>query len=221
MHPLKENIPPRHPEFTVQYLFFRTRHPLNLLLHTNNPPVDPTRHPLLPVSLPSRPSSPPAPPPPTSVPRAQPADGESQREAGRRASPLPWPRLSLSSPPLPHPSADDVRMEIQGKVRRAEAEWPGSRGQEQGAAAWRRQQAARRDSPCPPAHPLSRPPIGHRPVRRSSLSRHRRPSLLPPLGDGLLPSRGGGSRRTVASSLPPSPPPTAQSTNDRAPVGPA
>jgi hypothetical protein len=51
--------------------------------------------------------------------------------------------------------------------------------------------------------------------RRSSLSQRRRPSLLPPLGDGLvalsssrpatggslLPSRGSGSRRIFPSSL--------------------
>jgi hypothetical protein len=35
MHPLKENIPPGHRNFAVQYQFRRTRHPVNLLLHTN------------------------------------------------------------------------------------------------------------------------------------------------------------------------------------------
>jgi hypothetical protein len=35
MHLLKENIPPGHPNFAVQYQIRRTRHPSYLLLHTN------------------------------------------------------------------------------------------------------------------------------------------------------------------------------------------
>jgi hypothetical protein len=41
LHTLKENILPGHRDFPVQHEFARTRHPLYLIIHTNNPPVGP------------------------------------------------------------------------------------------------------------------------------------------------------------------------------------
>jgi hypothetical protein len=41
LHTLKENILPGHRDFLVQHEFARIRHPLYLIIHTNNPPVGP------------------------------------------------------------------------------------------------------------------------------------------------------------------------------------
>jgi hypothetical protein len=52
-HPLKANIPSSQRDSPVQYQFPRTRHPLNLLLHTNQHPQAP--HVILVFSLPPSP----------------------------------------------------------------------------------------------------------------------------------------------------------------------
>jgi hypothetical protein len=220
MHPLKENIPPRHPEFTVRYLFFpHSSSPKSL-----NPYQQPTRGPHTSSSppdlspfrslLPSRASRAYLCSRSTARGRREP---ESSRAAGLSsavAAPLPL----LSSPPLPHPSADDVRVEIQGKVRRAGG---GGVAGELRAGARRRGAATATGSstgfalssgasalpssdwppPCPPELPLQAPtPLPAPSPWRwpAPLSRRREPTHRRIFPSSLSPSDGAEHQRPDA-----------------------
>jgi hypothetical protein len=96
IHRLKGIFLSRQPDFTVQYQISRTRHPLNLVLHTNYPPRDPLVilfYPLhspplqLSLSLVTLPASPPHNRlPPLDLRWRRPPEAELQ---GRRRSSLP------------------------------------------------------------------------------------------------------------------------------------